>query len=403
VQTECARGKDQNKLVAVERVALTADDVPALFYLVDRKRLTDFTGDIPHEGWAMALSALATKLRLWAERFPDHADCADVLAKADLLDKAADAERAGLAGNESQSRPGARAPTPTAGAAEQAWTAIERSLDASHYRRFERTFETDPNAFVRVIEAEARAKALERWEATDKANPEAIAETMRTGLFPALQEAAQAKLDELDRAAHEAAATEACRKAELAAQARARAAVEFEARRKADEQARAAAAADAQRKAEAAKAKLEAEERQRAVETAAKNKARDRLNKYRALVGIERTTDAQLAEFQTSVKRETSVSALGLALVSPGRNANEDGDIVARDVVIHKDAVVEGDIVAEVVEVGGRVEGNTYARRVRLRTGCYVAGDISHSSLSVEMGVVFEGQVRYLQNPLTTE
>src|SRR4051812_12384010 len=44
VQAECAIGKDHNKLVAVERIALNTDDVPALFYLVDRKPLVDFTG-----------------------------------------------------------------------------------------------------------------------------------------------------------------------------------------------------------------------------------------------------------------------------------------------------------------------------------------------------------------------
>ncbi len=47
VQTECAIGKDENKLVAVERVVLSGADVPALFYLVDRKPLTDFDGTGP--------------------------------------------------------------------------------------------------------------------------------------------------------------------------------------------------------------------------------------------------------------------------------------------------------------------------------------------------------------------
>jgi len=195
VQTECAIGKDENKLVAVERAALTASDVPALFYLVDRKPLSDFDGTAPHEGWAMMLSALATKLKLWAEKRPDHPEVAAVREKIVVLEKAAAAERAALDVRQPSRDTGAMPTRIVASdAAERAWEAIERSLDVAHYRRFERTFENDPAAFVRVIEAEARAKALERWAATDARDADAIAETLRTGLFPALQELAEQAL-----------------------------------------------------------------------------------------------------------------------------------------------------------------------------------------------------------------
>ncbi len=192
VQTECAMAKDENKLVAVERAALTSQDVPALFYLVDRKPLMDFLEDQPHEGWAMTLGALATKLRLWADRFPTHEEAADARAKAGVLDKAAAAERAALAVAHAAplGAPGSR-PTPPPSAAEAAWAAIENSLEISHYRRFEATFEKDPVAFVRLIEAEARIKALERWAATDKADPDAIANAIRSGFFPALEQVAK--------------------------------------------------------------------------------------------------------------------------------------------------------------------------------------------------------------------
>jgi formylglycine-generating enzyme required for sulfatase activity len=186
VQTECAMAKDENKLVAVERLALSPADVPALFYLVDRKPLTDFLEDQPHDGWAMTLSALGTKLRLWADRHP--ADAVNARAKAHLLDKAAAAERAALDQSVASNSPTAAKSVGPSGqsAAAQAWATIEQSLEISHYRRFERVFETDPAAFLWVIEAEARAKALERWAALDKADPDAIAEAIRSGFFPAL-------------------------------------------------------------------------------------------------------------------------------------------------------------------------------------------------------------------------
>lgn len=208
VQTECAIGKDENKLVAVERVALTTADVPALFYLVDRKPLSDFDGTAPHEGWAMTLSALATKLKLWVEKRPGHPEVLAAREKIVVLEKAAAAERSAL-DKRQQSRDAGVTPPPAVAsdAAERAWVAIERSLDVAHYRRFERTFENDPAAFVRVIEAEARAKALERWAATDRQDADAIAETLRTGLFPALQDVAERSLSTAEEAArqHEAA------------------------------------------------------------------------------------------------------------------------------------------------------------------------------------------------------
>ncbi|MDZ4842435.1 MAG: SUMF1/EgtB/PvdO family nonheme iron enzyme [Hyphomicrobium aestuarii] len=228
VKNECAIGKDENKLVAVERVVLTGSDVPAEFYRVDRKPLTDFDGTAPHEGWAMTLTALATKLKLWEEKRPDHPEVAAVREKIVVLEKAAAAERAAL---------GAQRPSPVRGGAtlpvgqspaDKAWVGIERSLDASHYRRFERTFETDPAAFLLVIEAEARAKALERWAATDRQDASAIAETLRTGLYPALQEVAEQAL-----ATAEAEAEARERAEEQERQARARAEAERSAKKKA--------------------------------------------------------------------------------------------------------------------------------------------------------------------------
>ena len=243
IQTECAIGKDENKLVAVERVTLSSSDVPALFYLVDRKPLADFDGTAPHEGWAMTLSALATKLTLWVEKRPDHPEVAAVREKIAVLEKAAAAERAALDARQPSRDSGAASrPAVASDAAERAWAAIERSLDVAHYRRFERTFESDPAAFVRVIEAEARAKALERWAATDRQDTDAIAETLRTGLFPALQEVAERSLSAAEEAARQREAAQARAAAEeqerlarehAAAEARHRAEAERIAREKA--------------------------------------------------------------------------------------------------------------------------------------------------------------------------
>ncbi len=97
VRKECAFAMTENKLVAVERLAVTVADVPLQFHDVDRKPLINFNGTAPHEGWAMTLNALATKLKLWSEKHPNHPEIADVREKIGILKRAAATERAGLA------------------------------------------------------------------------------------------------------------------------------------------------------------------------------------------------------------------------------------------------------------------------------------------------------------------
>jgi cytoskeletal protein CcmA (bactofilin family) len=77
-----------------------------------------------------------------------------------------------------------------------------------------------------------------------------------------------------------------------------------------------------------------------------------------------------------------------------------DGNIRGGALTIGDTGLVKGDIVAESVLVNGRVEGSIRARKVQLAKNADVRGDITHQSLSVEMGAVFEGQCRYVQDPL---
>lgn len=78
-----------------------------------------------------------------------------------------------------------------------------------------------------------------------------------------------------------------------------------------------------------------------------------------------------------------------------------DGNVRGGSLTIGDTGMVKGDIVAENVLVNGRVEGSVRARKVQLARNAHVLGDITHQSLSVEMGAVFEGQCRYLQDPLS--
>lgn len=93
------------------------------------------------------------------------------------------------------------------------------------------------------------------------------------------------------------------------------------------------------------------------------------------------------------------------ALQADGAELQVDGEIEGNvrggSLTVGDTGMVKGDIVSESVTVHGRVEGSIRARKVTLARNAHVLGDIVHQSLSVEMGAVFEGQCRYLQDPLS--
>jgi cytoskeletal protein CcmA (bactofilin family) len=78
-----------------------------------------------------------------------------------------------------------------------------------------------------------------------------------------------------------------------------------------------------------------------------------------------------------------------------------EGNIRGGSLTVGDTGMVKGDVISESVTVHGRVEGSVRARKVVLARNAHVLGDIVHQSLSVEMGAVFEGQCRYLQDPLS--
>lgn len=80
-----------------------------------------------------------------------------------------------------------------------------------------------------------------------------------------------------------------------------------------------------------------------------------------------------------------------------------EGNVRGGSMTIGDTGLVRGDIVSESVLVNGRVEGSIRARKVQLAKNAHVLGDITHQSLAVEMGAVFEGQCRYLQDPLKSD
>jgi cytoskeletal protein CcmA (bactofilin family) len=98
------------------------------------------------------------------------------------------------------------------------------------------------------------------------------------------------------------------------------------------------------------------------------------------------------------VKITGTVEAEGAELQVDGEI---EGNVRGGSVTVGDTGMIKGDMVSESVTVHGRVEGSIRARKVMLARNAHVLGDIVHQSLSVEMGAVFEGQCRYLQDPLS--
>lgn len=70
------------------------------------------------------------------------------------------------------------------------------------------------------------------------------------------------------------------------------------------------------------------------------------------------------------------------------------GDIHCSQLVVSRDATIDGNIVADEVVVRGKVKGVIRAKQVMLLDTAQVESDIFHKSLVVEQGACFDGQSR---------
>lgn len=75
------------------------------------------------------------------------------------------------------------------------------------------------------------------------------------------------------------------------------------------------------------------------------------------------------------------------------------GEIRVARLLIGPSAVIEGTIVAQHVEVRGRVIGLIEAQVVRLLASAHVEGDIRHGRLSIEDEAYFEGRCQPMRKP----
>jgi cytoskeletal protein CcmA (bactofilin family) len=75
------------------------------------------------------------------------------------------------------------------------------------------------------------------------------------------------------------------------------------------------------------------------------------------------------------------------------------GDMTVAHLTIGETGQVEGAVIAEAVEIRGRIVGTVTARSVKLHASAHVEGDITHGQLTVEPGAYFSGRSVKLASP----
>lgn len=73
------------------------------------------------------------------------------------------------------------------------------------------------------------------------------------------------------------------------------------------------------------------------------------------------------------------------------------GDVVARRLTLDEGASITGSVKADVAVIGGKLAGRLTATSVTLGSTAHVAADVTHVSLMVEQGAVFQGHSRHVE------
>ncbi len=84
-------------------------------------------------------------------------------------------------------------------------------------------------------------------------------------------------------------------------------------------------------------------------------------------------------------------------------NGRIDGNIQCHSLVIRKQGVVNGEIVAESVQVHGKVKGMIRARNVSLLPTAVVEGIIMHHAITIADGAVVDGKMKRIDKPAGDE
>ena len=80
-----------------------------------------------------------------------------------------------------------------------------------------------------------------------------------------------------------------------------------------------------------------------------------------------------------------------------------NGDIRCSQLIVSRDATINGNIVADEVVVRGKVKGIIRAISVTLQDTAVVESEIFHKSLAIEQGACFDGLSRRRDEPMKAD
>ncbi len=80
-----------------------------------------------------------------------------------------------------------------------------------------------------------------------------------------------------------------------------------------------------------------------------------------------------------------------------------DGNIRCQNLNVRKNALIKGDVTAEVLNVYGKINGLVRAKQVHLYKDCHVEGIVMHEGLIIEEGAFLDGKCKRMDKPTTRE
>ena len=107
---------------------------------------------------------------------------------------------------------------------------------------------------------------------------------------------------------------------------------------------------------------------------------------------------------QSVIGKDLSIEGQAITIRCKGAlhvNGNIEAEVHSKELTVGQFGTVSGSIVADSVDVWGRVSGAIRGTRVVLHASADVEGDIHAKSLKVEDGATFEGRSRRVTDPAT--
>lgn len=106
------------------------------------------------------------------------------------------------------------------------------------------------------------------------------------------------------------------------------------------------------------------------------------------------SSDRKEGSFRSVIGQELTINGNVTAEGPVQLDGHIEGDVHCVAITIGESGLIKGNVIADEVEVSGRVIGNIHGKKVLLHMQARVKGDINHSALTVDQGALFEGQSR---------